>query len=440
MIDDLDDSQGRTRLSLVAGLAGLLIATLIQVSHQMTWGLCPLPDTYTALRVSLHAVAGDGFVFNPGETAAPFSSPLYTLVLTGAQSFGASVTDAAALLSLGGMWLAAVFIVFAGGTFLWRLTATFGITALLWMPPVIQLSLSGSELPLFGALVCGAMTFFVRGRFALAGLLLGLGVLVRLEFLFPLVIGAISAAIVLRKRGISFIVLALVPVIAWATYAQTQYGAVLLSDFVWPRSSRSLFVAWKAHASVLVDGRSQQITWILAGTGLLIEMAQRSRAAMAGLFGGLLFIGFGFVREGDLGVTTLEAWRNLALLPFAFFFVGRLIHWMALSIAGRRWGVAIVLIAGSVPIVFSVEANLRQRDSLNAMSERVASRDAALQELAREIEQKDSQGQLCVGVFRPSSLYLELRRHAIERIPLATDENHADEKKALSKCGFPRGR
>lgn len=82
----------------------LLADRLLALTARLTPGLRTLDDAYITYRYTRNILAGNGFVFNPGERELGTTTPLYTLLLAAATTHLekryslASVTAALAIL------------------------------------------------------------------------------------------------------------------------------------------------------------------------------------------------------------------------------------------------------------------------------------------------------------------------------------------------------
>lgn len=179
-------------------------------------------DAMITFRVAENLAYGRGFVYNLGERVQVTTTPLYALVLAlGTWLFGAAPPAALAL----NITLAALNPVLAydvGRRLAGRLTGLSGALILPIMPLlIIAFSM---ESYLYVALILASMDTYIRGRYRLAGILVGITALVR------------GDAVLLGASMLSYDVLAhrrlrwqlIVPSIAipagWYIFATFYYG------------------------------------------------------------------------------------------------------------------------------------------------------------------------------------------------------------------------
>jgi hypothetical protein len=239
------------------------------------WGY---DDPFITFRYARNLANNAGFVYNPGERILSTTTPLYTLILTGAAVSGLKIPAAASFLS--GLFIA------LGGVALWDLGRSwnsFGVrwTGLLLYPtfPLI-LSTISSETPIYLAFILGAFAFYARGRYNLTGLTAALATLLRPDgILVACVLGA--HFLVSRRQKIPWSALSLfvVATSAWVIFAWSYFGSPLPITLAAKQLQNSLEVSQDfAHGFIRV------ITWYSSNWHYLIE----ATLALLGLVWGLL--------------------------------------------------------------------------------------------------------------------------------------------------------
>ncbi|MEM6675194.1 MAG: hypothetical protein AAF726_20265 [Planctomycetota bacterium] len=162
----------RTVLALVALLGGI-------VSY-FTFSEFLFEDSYITLRYATNIAAGNGFVFQTGESILGTSAPLWAMLLALPLMVGADpevVLDVSFCASL-------VALSYAGGRLLDRLGAPRAGIAFAVLVPLGVGRLQaywGMETPLFIALLFGSWCLALDRRYVTSGLLLGLACVTRYE-------------------------------------------------------------------------------------------------------------------------------------------------------------------------------------------------------------------------------------------------------------------
>ncbi len=160
-------AQGRL-VSAVAGLAGIVVATLAQ-PHALA------DEAAVALRYAGRFARGAGLTFNPGESLLGFSHPLWTFLLALFGMGGGSVELAARFFGVAAYAVTAALLVIInrrlGGN---DLTGVLAAALALLLPSYRDAMLSGTGIVLTVCLGLAALDQSLRTRPIVAGILFGL--------------------------------------------------------------------------------------------------------------------------------------------------------------------------------------------------------------------------------------------------------------------------
>ncbi len=217
-------------------LVGLIV--ILALAARLIPGPRTIDDAYITFRYARNLIAGNGFVFNPGERVLGTTTPLFTLVLAAAAlPFGASAAPFPVIAFV----LASLFDLGVCVT-LAALGRTFGrpaaglVAALAWAiaPSSVTFAIGGLETSLFVLVLALAFLSHVRGRPLLTGILCGLAALTRPDALIPVALIAADAlwraVRAPRDRWRPFLRFA-VPLVAlslaWAAFAWFYFGALI---------------------------------------------------------------------------------------------------------------------------------------------------------------------------------------------------------------------
>jgi len=193
-------------------------------------------DPFITYRYAANLAEGAGFVYNPGERVLSTTSPLLALLLAGAHALGAEIPITANLLG--------ILSLAAGGLLLWDIAHRLGLPeagwacALLYPTSAMLVSTLGSETPIYLAVCLGAVSFYLRGRYAGSAVLLALAVLARAD---AVVLGALlgtdwlirkwaaerSVAATLRAVPLPAVFAAGAVLLPWTVFSWLFYGSPL---------------------------------------------------------------------------------------------------------------------------------------------------------------------------------------------------------------------
>jgi len=173
---------------VVLGGAALFLARERSIAH--VWGF-PLDDSWIHAQFARNIATGQGFSFNPGERVAGSTAPLYTILLAILYPVTHEFVWTSKILGLLCQCGAAVFVLLA--MLAWdpkaRVRGFLAALIVACSPPLLWGALSGMEISLYLLLVCAGLYFHAKGRPLLTTLCWALGVWVRPDGLFLVVLG-----------------------------------------------------------------------------------------------------------------------------------------------------------------------------------------------------------------------------------------------------------
>jgi len=240
-------------------------------------------DAFITYRYASNIVNGHGFVYNLHEPVLGTTTPLYTLWL--ALLGKLSGQD----IRLIGHWVS-VLSLLMGGILLYYLEKSSGVlfaaaASMVFISNPLLASSIGMETCFLNAILLLALTSYLRGRFNLTGVLLGLLVLTRYET--ALFAGILAVHFLIKHRRIPFWLMpTAVLFLAWALFAWYTFGDVI------PQSASAKLVAemgcpfalgvlmwWRIYAA--------QTAWyhlliplVLFGAYMAIRSKRHERASM----------------------------------------------------------------------------------------------------------------------------------------------------------------
>ncbi len=237
---------------IAAGALSLaVLAGGFALDHSLAIDTDDAPITW---RYAGNLAAGNGWVYNTGESVSGTSTPLFTILLAAFRKAALPVETTALLLGIGGLVCLPLLLLGAGraaaGSAAGLLAAAIAMTE----GPLAVYATQGMETVFYSALIVGALLAYACGRDRLAWLLAALCVLVRLDG------AAVPAAFVLcdflgrRRPSPGGILLFLLMTLPWAIHAQITFGSVLPESFTAKRThTRHSEPYWMA-LSLLRDG------------------------------------------------------------------------------------------------------------------------------------------------------------------------------------------
>ena len=180
-------------VALTTGLATVGVASLFRYAELQLGAGMPLDDSWIHLQFARNLAEGNGFAFNPGETTAGSTAPLWTLTLAVLMLLPWDILCSVKVLGILLHWVSSMFAV--------RLARNHGLEApwallvglvVATTPRLMWGALSGMEIPLYLLLSTAGLCFHVerigRSPARMGTMLLALAVLARPEclILFPL--------------------------------------------------------------------------------------------------------------------------------------------------------------------------------------------------------------------------------------------------------------
>jgi hypothetical protein len=208
---------------------------ILALAARLIPGARTIDDSYITFRYVGNLLAGNGFVYNPGERVQGTTTPLYTLLLAGLGALSGGPQAPFPELALGVNTLAdagtALLLLWLGKK-VGSPRAGLG-AGLVWAvhPYSVTFAIGGLETSLYVLLLVGCAAAFVARRRGLTALLAGLALLTRpdaLILLGPLALDRLARA--LRKpapedRLQAREFAALLPVLAWYIFATLYFGS-----------------------------------------------------------------------------------------------------------------------------------------------------------------------------------------------------------------------
>ena len=192
-----------------------------------------IDDSFITFRYARNILAGEGFVYNPGEAVMGTTTPLYTLLMAALGSVSGGEDAPFAILAMVVNALAdglTAFLLWQIGH-RWRHELAGAAAALLWaiVPYSVTFAIGGLETSLYVLLLTACFYFYLTKRIAPAAFLGSLALLTRPDALILLTPIAIDhlIRILRRQQKLRFLDLAalLVLPIIWYSFATLQFGS-----------------------------------------------------------------------------------------------------------------------------------------------------------------------------------------------------------------------
>lgn len=209
-----------------------LFLFLIAFTARMIPGPRTIDDSFITFRYAQNILAGEGFVYNPGEHIMGTTTPLYTFVMVvlGALSGGteAPFPELAMLVNAVADGLTTALLYLLGKHFKQKLVGI--AAALCWSiaPHTVTFAIGGLETSLVVLLLVGTAYFYLINKVPLAAFLAGLELITRPDTI--LLVGLIGLDYfirVLQKQAkwqwVALFALLLIPLL-WYGYATIQFG------------------------------------------------------------------------------------------------------------------------------------------------------------------------------------------------------------------------
>ncbi len=211
----LKSHQGDVVLILLMGLVGLYSG--LWAKHII------LDDAMITFRVAENLAYGRGFVYNVGERVQVTTTPLYAIILAGGTWIFGSAPGAALRLNISLAVLIPVLAYDVGRRLAGRITGIGG-ALLLSVAPLLLIAFS-MESYLYVALILASMDAYVARRYSMAGVLVGITVLVRGD---AVLMGAVllSYDFLMQRRLYWRLIIPAISIPAgWYGFATLYYGS-----------------------------------------------------------------------------------------------------------------------------------------------------------------------------------------------------------------------
>ena len=271
-------------------------------------------DAAISFRYATRLATGAGLTYDDHERVLGVSNALYTLVLAGFDRLGVSPPTAARLLGVLAVAGAAVLTAELSGRLAGRRAAVVGAALLLVAAPFVGLATSGLESGLAVVLGLGAFLAVVTDRRGLAGVLVGLALVNKLDAGLLLVSLAGTAAALERRPPWRLVGVAVLTALPWFVLSTAVYGSPL------PRSLTS-----KLAGNATPDGYDLDPTWaarllgpaiaLLAVAAVLSWIATPDRRRRAVTGGLLAWAGLQLLAASTLPLGGEYGWYLTVVIP-----------------------------------------------------------------------------------------------------------------------------
>lgn len=245
----LTSSRTRSTLSVFTWRTVLLLLALffLAAGVRLMAGARTIDDSYITFRYARNILAGNGFIYNPGEHVLGTTTPLYTILLVILGSFSGSAQAPFPQIAL---WVNALadgitccLLLLAGRKS--GFTTAGLAAALVWAiaPFSVTFAIGGLETSIFVLLLTGMSVAHLHRRHRLAAGLAALSLLTRPDALIligPLALDRLSQLILatLRRKsstslpaakpnvraGMSEVLIFLLPILFWVVFATSYFG------------------------------------------------------------------------------------------------------------------------------------------------------------------------------------------------------------------------
>jgi hypothetical protein len=280
-----------------SGFAWLALAVfLLAVFARLLPGARTIDDSYITFRYARNILAGNGFVYNPGERVLGTTTPLYTLLLSSIAAMTGGTEAPFPIIALIVNALAdgtTCMLLLYTGRRLGSIRAGIGC-ALVWAiaPFSVTFAIGGLETSVFVLILVSAWASYLDRRFVLTALLAALAVLTRPDALIligPLVLDRIlevtgwgsrlglrsrAPAKVPRYASLREALAFLIPVVLWLFFATYYFGSplphsILAKSVAYRLPADAAFIRLLQHYSVPFMGNQTFGVWWI-GVGMLM--------------------------------------------------------------------------------------------------------------------------------------------------------------------------
>jgi hypothetical protein len=227
-------------LVVAASLAGAVLFLFRERAIAGAWGFS-LDDSWIHAVFARNIATGHGFSFNPGESVAGSTGPLYSLILAALYWITKEMVWSAKILGIVCQAASAVFMARAAR----RLNANDRWTSLFCgllvalSPSLTWASVSGMEISLYVLFVCAGLNDYLAGRQLAASVLWAAGVWVRPDGLFLVALSLFGPRSLLPRK-----LLLIAPILALYFAFNTAIGHSLLPQTVATKTQFGFHPEW----------------------------------------------------------------------------------------------------------------------------------------------------------------------------------------------------
>lgn len=334
------------------GLA--IVATLIALA--VAWRTQPIAlydDFGITARYASRVASGDGWTYNPGDRTNGASAPLYTMLLALLRLAGLEIVDAARGVGIVSYAGCIGMVAYAGTRLVGALGGCFAAFFLLVWPDFNAQGLSGMESAFAAALGLSVIVAIVDRRNTLAGVLLGLALLTKLDAGLLALAAAIAWMVVKREVPWRLAALSAGIVLPWVAFSAVYFGSPL------PNSMTSKLSGTVDNPSIVFDR-----TWVIDSlrdqrATILILLAVASLVVAGRLWASSAHLACGLVTAflwPLLHVTTFSLvdfgdrfpWYLTVLYPPIALCAGATLGWLVSEASHRSRDALIVALAFSL--------------------------------------------------------------------------------------------
>ncbi|MHB8132989.1 MAG: glycosyltransferase family protein [Anaerolineaceae bacterium] len=285
----------------------ILILVIAIAARWIPWTRT-IDDSYITFRYARNILAGEGFVYNPGEPVMGTTTPLYTLLMVSLGAFSGGTEASFPTLALFVNSLAdaiTALLLWQIGRYLKQPLAGLA-AALVWavLPYSVTFAIGGLETSLYVLLLTGAFYCYLTRRIFPAAFLGSLAILTRPDAIILLIPIALDHLVrILRKqeklRWQDILALVLLPLM-WYSFATLQFGSPI------PHSVQAKLGAYRLDSTEALVRLIQHFA-----TPFMSDQWFGSRIAVAG--GMLLY-------PALFAIGALKAFKtNARTLPFILY-------------------------------------------------------------------------------------------------------------------------
>ena len=184
-------------------------------------------DAFITFRIARQIAMGNGFTYNSGEPLYASTTPLLTLLLSAwIRLISTDVVLGARVINLLAVALTLVFSLLILRSQKRTPAEQIGaLTVGMFSARLIYMETQGMEMPLGLALLAASLYFWGKGRAILTGILCGLLLWVRIDFIFWVLILSVFTAIPNWKDALRIAGMALLVYLPWVLFASMYFGS-----------------------------------------------------------------------------------------------------------------------------------------------------------------------------------------------------------------------